>query len=473
MASISSPGIGSSLNVTDIVNQLLDAERTPKQKRLDLKEGTLQAQLSAFGTLKSALSSFQSAVQKLDADTDFEKYTASVANSDLFTATTSSVATAGNYSVEVSQLAQAHGLASAAFANSTDVVAATGGTLTFNFGSNDYDPATDTYSTFTANPDKTSKDVVIKAGSTLEDVRDAINTASIGVRANIVNDGSGYVLTLVAEDTGADNSLNISSSGDAGLAAFEFRVGVTTMEQTLAAKDASLKIDGLAVTRDSNTVTGVINGVTLNLLDAGSTTLNVSQDTSTIIDAVDGLVSAYNDVMNTIKGSSSVDAGTGGAAVLVGDSTLRAIASQFRNIIGSKVSGIYGPYRSLVDLGVTTQDDGSLKLDAATLQSALEADPSTVAKLFTSSTGYATRFDDLATSLLEDDGLVESRITSLNDRIDGVSEDRLALEKRLQKLEERLLKQFTALDVLMGQLNQTSSYLTQQLDNLPTIGGKK
>jgi len=228
MPAITSLGVGSGLDIGGLVDQLVAAEVQPASSRLDRREANLQAELSAFGTLKSALAGVQDQLKGLS--TIGAARTTSSSNTDLIAASATANAVPGSYDIEVGQLAQAHALASRSYGALTDVVGT--GTLDFQFGTTDYEAATDSYNGFIPNPARSPQTLIIdETNNTLEGVRDAINTARMGVNAVIVNDGSGYRLLLSAEDSGAANSLQITVSGDAGsgLADLAFDASATAM----------------------------------------------------------------------------------------------------------------------------------------------------------------------------------------------------------------------------------------------------
>ncbi len=392
MASISVSGIGSGLDIASLVDQLVTAERTPVENRLNTKEATVQAKLSAYGMLKSALSSFQTTVSGLSDVNAFLGLKATSSDSSVVGVSTTSSAISGNYSVEVSTLAAAHSIASKAFTDTSSSVGT--GSLTFQFGT--YDSGGNT---FTANADKSIQVVDIASGdNSLVGIRDAVNNADIGVSASIVNDGSGYRLVFQSDDSGAANSIKVTVSDstdannldDAGLSqlAYDPTAALGTgknMSQTVAAVDASFSVNGLSVTSSSNQVTSVIEGVTLNLKDVTSGTpvsISVARDTSGITSKVQSFVTSYNDMMKTLSSLTSYDASTGQAGILLGDSIARTVTSQVRSLLSSSVSGLTGNYTSLVNLGITTQADGTLSLNETTLSSALSSDYSVVGKLF-------------------------------------------------------------------------------------------
>lgn len=375
---LSSPGIGSGLDVNGIVSQLMAVESRPLTL-LNNKEAKQQAQLSAFGSLKGALSSFQGTVAALANPTKFTAVTTNLADSTIATTSATSKATAGSYSIEVQALAQAQKIKSANFANT----AATVGTGTLTIDSGTYNGGI-----FTLNPDKASQTITIAAGeSSLAGVRDAINNASAGVTASVVNDGTGDRLVIASKDTGLSNALKITVADDdannidnVGLSQLAYDAstgGTTNLTQTVAASNATLVIDGITISKASNTITDAIQGVTLNLLktNIGSATkLSVAPDTASIQGSIQSFVRAFNDLGKTITDLSRFDAATKKASVLTGDSTLRSIQSQLRGVLNTPLSAAGGGFSTLSEIGISFQKDGTLLLDSGKLSTAL-ADP--------------------------------------------------------------------------------------------------
>lgn len=391
-SSITVSGLGSGLDIDKIVSELIAAERAPTTKRLDAKEAGIQAQLSGIGTLKGTLADFRTAIAGINNAAQFQNLSATASNDTLFSATTTSAAQAGSYDIKVTQLAQAQRLVTSEnyrFAAVTDTLGT--GTLTFSFGSTAGD-------VFTENTAKTAKTVTIDASSnTLAGVRDAINKANIGVRANIINDGTGYRLSIGVTDSGAANGLKISvADGDgdptnqAGLSRLAYDptladgVAGKNMTQTIAAQNTLLTVDGLAVTSASNSVVGVVPGVTLSLKSKSDTsaTLTIAQDSAAANKAVEAFVTAYNKLISTSKSLTVYNATTGEKGALVGDSSVRSITGQVRNILTSAVTGAAGSVHSLTEIGISLQRDGTLTLDSGKLQTALAADSQAVASLF-------------------------------------------------------------------------------------------
>lgn len=380
---LSSPGIGSGLDINGLVGQLMALEQRPLSL-LNTKEARFQAQLSAYGSLKGALSSFQSAVAALATPAKFTALKASVADGSVLSASAAATAAAGSYSIEVQTLAQAQKLKSDNFNAITDTVGS--GTLTIQFGT--YDGGS-----FTLNPDKPAQTITVASGqSSLAGVRDAINAAGAGVTASIVNDGSGYRLVLASKDSGLANALKISVDDDdgndtdnSGLSRLVYDAttgGTTNLTQTVAAQNATAVIDGISVSQSSNTLTNAIDGVSLTLLKTGTTTLGVARDGAGIRSAIESFVKAYNDLNKTLSDLSKYDAASKKASILTGDATVRSVQGRLRSLFNTPLSTAGGGLTTLSDIGITFQTDGTLKLDSAKLAAAIDDGTRDVATLF-------------------------------------------------------------------------------------------
>lgn len=387
---LSAPGLGSNLDVNAIVGQLMAVERRPLQN-LDRREASFQARLSAFGTLRSGLAQFETAMQGLASASRYQAMSASVSDPGIASASATSAAPAGSYALEVSRLAQAQRLVSAGQASTTAAIGT--GTLTLEFGTiggGTFDSATGTYTgaSFTASGAAARTVTIDAATSSLAGIRDAINRANAGVQAAIVNDGSGtpFRLVLTGDSTGRANSLRLSVSGDPALQALLAHnpAGTQRLSETATAQDAALRIGGVAITRATNTVSEAIPGVTLTLnrVSSGAVNVTVARDTSAVQSAVQNFVRAYNDLNRQLSELGAFDPATRRAGPLQGDAALRGLQSQLRGLLNQALAGLTGELRSLSDLGVSFQRDGSLALDNARLTRALGADPAGVAALF-------------------------------------------------------------------------------------------
>lgn len=406
---VTSATSGSGLDVNSIVTQLMAVERQPL-KKLDAKEASYQAKLSAYGTVKGALSSFQSGVQGLSSASSFSSLKATSSDTTAFSASTVSTAVAGTYALNVTSLAKAQNLVATGQPSSTAAIGGAGPTtVTFDFGTialgaggafTAYDPVAGTggtYSgarTFTSNGNGTKSITIDSSNNSLQGIRDAINAAKVGVTAAIVNDGSGtpYRLTLSSNSSGVSNSLKISVSGDASVSTLLAHdpAGTQKLAETVTAQNAVFTVNGVGMSKTSNTISDVISGVTLTLLkEATPATLTVARDTSAASTSIGGFVKAYNEFAKALKDVSAYDAAKKTGAILQGDSTVRSLQSQLRGILGKQVVGTPGVLTTLADVGVSFQADGTLALNQAKLDSVLASNFSDVASLF-ASVGKAT-----------------------------------------------------------------------------------
>ncbi len=398
---ITSAGIGSGLDVSGLVKQLMAAESQPLLV-LDRKEAVFQTKLSAYGSFKSTLSSFRDAMAGLSVLPKFQTMKATPADAAVFSTSASDTAVPGIYAVEVKQLAQAHKISSKAFSDVATTVGS--GALTIQFG-------TFSGGVFTANNEKPAQTVTIdSAHSSLGGIRDAVNAANTGVSASILNDGSGYKLVFTSKDTGEANALKItvtdtsdaSNTDNAGLSQLAYDPAGTlgsgkNMAETVAAQNALLKVDGIDnISKSSNTVTDVIQGVTINLLKASAvntpTALAVTRDTGSIKSAIETFVKAYNDLDKTVKELTSYNADARKGAVLQGDSSILSVVSQIRRVLVNPLVGAGSNYSTLSQIGVSFQKDGSPALDAVKLQKAIDANPDAIGGLFA---GYGKPSDSL------------------------------------------------------------------------------
>ncbi len=465
---LTSPGIGSGLDVNSIVSQLVSAEAQPSLVRLSTKEADIQSELSALGSLKSALAEFRGVLEPLKDVETFRSRAARSGDEDLFTVTADTDAVPGSYSIDVLALAQVHKIQSGTFVNAdpeqSNADTAVGyGNLAITVG----EGAADTFNI-----------AINEDDNTLGDIRDAINAApdNKGVLATIVDTDDGARLVLTGTRTGADQRIAIAGTGgDGGLAVLDYDpdTGGPSVSEIQAASDASLSVDGNIDTRSTNTVAGVIDGVTLTLTGAapGSpATLSVEFDADAAKTKVREFVDGYNQLVTQLASLGAYDAETESGGALVGDSTLRQVQSSIRRELQNSIGDFFAPYRELSAIGVDTDLEGRLDIDDSALSLALDTDFDAVGRLFGADDGVATRIDALLDPYLEADGQLDVRTGTLESQIEQLGEERLRLDERLARLESRYLAQFTALDTLISELNNTSQFLSQQLATLPTPG---
>ena len=388
---ITATGIGSGLDISGLVSQLVAAERAGSDLQLNRQTLKLESKFSALGSMKSSLSSFQASLNSLSSVSTFKKKSVTSSNPEVLSVSADNKAVPNDYNIDVVQLAGSHSLASAAYAD-TDTTAIGSGTMTIRFGTTDYDEGTDTYNSFTLNPESETANITIdNTNNTLDGIMNAINDADIDVKASIVNDGTGFRLLLTSENTGIENSLEISVSDDdtndtdtSGLSGFAFNASATNLEQTAQAQDAIFSINGLTVQSADNEVTEAIPGVTMSLYDitAFPESISVVEDTDAVISAVESFVSGFNGFMSTVNSTTNYDAENDVAGVLIGDFTVRSIKSQVESIIYNPVSGLTGDFKSMSELGLTTNDEGNLELDSSQFKEILASNPDDVLKIF-------------------------------------------------------------------------------------------
>ena len=377
MANISSLGLGSGVLNSDLVDQLVQAERAPTENRLTQKTEQTQALLSAYGKLRSAVTELRLPMRQLSAPDNLKAFSASSSNEGIGVSVDSTKASRGTYSVEVTSLAGAQALASRDVFADRDATSVGQGTLTLNVG------------------DKTTNLAIDSSNDTLQGLANAINDSDAGVSAGVIDTGNGFQLVLSADETGTANAVSISVSGDTGgtdtdnqgLSRFAFNTGMDTdagLQETIAASDAVMKINGVEVTRSTNSFENVIDGLTFDITETGSSTIKVQQDLGAVADRVQGFVDKFNSLQSTIDSLAGFNAEAGVGSLLTGDSTVRSIQNQLRQVLTRVVPGLENSsVRSLADVGITTNfETGGLEFDRARFEEQLKNNPDDVTALF-------------------------------------------------------------------------------------------
>lgn len=459
---------GSVINVSSLVSQLVAATRAPQDSLISTQTQTVTTQISAVGTLKGALSTFQSALSAIDTPTAFNALSASTSNSAVFSASTSNGAVPGSYSVAVSQLAQAQQLVSKAFTGAAATLAS--GTLQLSLGA----------SRFSVQVDNTH--------NTLTGLAAAINAApgNPGVTATVINGTDGAHLLLSSSLTGAANSIQVTETdGGSALSALTYGSGNTAnYTQDAAARDAQFSISGIPYTSASNTVSDALNGVTLTLLGTTSgtsgsgtstapATLTISADSATIQNNVSAFVKAYNTLVGSIGSLNSYDSASGTAGPMLGDAMLSGIQNGIRSALYSVVNTGSSTYNSLASIGITTNSDGTLKLNSSTFAAALSASPGAVSALFSGTGGVAATLNTRITDELGAGGAITSRSQALVKQENALTQQTDRLNTQMSALTTSLTRQYSQLNALLSSLQTTSAYLTQQFAALPQIQSSK
>ncbi|VXC32538.1 B-type flagellar hook-associated protein 2 [Pseudomonas sp. 8Z] len=474
-------GINSGLNIDDIVKTLVNAESSPKTNQLDNLEKETTTRISAIGNLTGALNTFKTAVDSLNKTSLFESRTASTSSSSVLKATAGATASAGSYNVQVQQLATSSKVALQSVSG--------GSAATFNSGTLEISSGTTSISVD-----------VTAANNTLAGMRDAINEAGkdSGISATIITDDSGSRLVLSSTKTGAGNDINVAVTED----------GVTTGNNQLTsqafaptadpdnadaflkpssatgaggvisqAQSAKLTIDGLQLVRSSNRIDDALEGVTLDLASAQSSSdladgktisLTVGVDRAGVKSNLQKFVDAYNALITTTTQLTAYVPVDGSAPVtgpLFGDTSVRSLLSGMRNELVSS-PGQEG-IQALAQLGITTGKDGKLSLDDTKLTAALDENFEQVGAYLAGDNGLMGRLSSFTSNYVSDNGVLKQRNDALQATKKDVDKQREALTKRVESLQTRLYSQYNAMDSLVGQLKRTSDSLSGMLANLP------
>ncbi|GGY70827.1 flagellar filament capping protein FliD [Marinobacter zhanjiangensis] len=377
MAGISSLGIGSGVLNSDLVDKLVSAERAPTENRLTRETQQAEAMLSAYGKLRSAVTELRLPMRQLSAPDNLKAFSASSSNEDIGVSVDATKASRGTYSVEVTSLASAQALASRDVFADRDSTSVGQGALELSVG------------------DKNTSITIDGSNDTLQGLANAINESDAGVSAGVIDTGNGYQLVLSADETGTANAVSMSVSGDSGgtntddlgLSRFAFNTGMDVgagLEQTIAATDAKMSINGVQVTRSTNTFENVIDGLTFDIKAEGTSTIKVDQDLGAVADRVQGFVDKFNGLQSTIDSLAGFNSEAGVGSLLTGDSTVRNIQNQLRSVLTRVVPGMEGAnVRSMADVGITTDwETGGLEFDRAKFEEQLKANPDDVTALF-------------------------------------------------------------------------------------------
>jgi flagellar hook-associated protein 2 len=468
MPDITFNGLGSGLQVADIVEAIVGAEQVPFETRLNRKEATMTTDISAVGALKSALQSVQDSITSL-ADADRYQLRTASGNDDFISIASDKDAEVGNYSVKVDFLAEAHKLVS----DGIDSEEAIGeGTLTINSGDNSFE-------------------ILASDTATLSDIRDAINDSedNESVIATIITDDDGQHLVLSSKETGVANAITIiaddidNDDSDAlGLSRLTYDPDPLSttyslnMDEVTAAIDAQITIDGtLVVTNSTNTFTNVIDGVDITAkksheVDDDLSSVTLSENNANVEAGLNQFVKNYNELVALSKTLGQSAEGSSGP--LAGDSLLRGVMNQLRQQISTPFETSGGDSLSLSQLGVRSDRYGVLSLDTSDLDEFIANDVDGVQNFFVGSEevpGFAASLETLMEFYTDTDGLIQSRIDSKTEQLDSLDDDRLAFSLRMESLETRLYAQYNAMDLLVANLNATGSYLTAQLENMPGV----
>lgn len=467
MPDLTFTGIGSGLQVSEIVDAIVGAETAPFVSRSNKQQAKITTDISAVGALKSALENVTDSIAALaDAD-NYQLRRASGADS-FVSLTASKDAQIGSYSVKVDALAQSHKLMSGAM-TSTEAVGA--GTLNVAVNSIDFD-------------------ITVTATDTLSDIRDAINNSvdNDSVIATIVTDNAGQHLIMTSKETGVENAITTTvtdsdtdNTDNLGLSRLAYDTAaipspITNLSEVSEALDAQITIDGtLVVTNSDNVFKDVIDGVDITAkklhdVDDDISKISFSENNSNIQAGLEKFVESYNELQSLSKQLGA--AGENGSGALAGDSLLRGVMGKLRQELVKGFDAGNGTTLSLSELGVRSDRYGVLTLDTEDLNEYIESDINGVEQFFVgsgSSDGFAASLKTLTDFYTDSDGIIQNRIDSKTSQLDRLDDDNVAFSRRMESLEARLYAQYNAMDLIVAGLNSTSTYIMAQLDNMPGV----
>lgn len=459
---ITSSGVGSGVNIRELVDELLAAESKDKKLRFDKNEAEALTKITAFGTLKSTLSEFKDKISSLkEADPFASRTVSSVVGSDnkkVLEAEASNTAQTGDFLIEVTKLAKSHKLSSATFDSPTMIVGT--GVIEFTVD-------TTVYSIEITDSDKT-----------LQGIKDKINQSSktTGITASLITTESSAVLVFQAEKTGLANAFTVAVVNDSdtndtdnnGLS----KLASNHLNISQQAQDALIKIDGVTVTSSTNTITDAIEGVTLNLLNTNAldpVEMSISLNKEAATAAIQEFVSIYNKTLESIHKLTAYNKeDPKNAGMLLGDAIARGVQNQMRRVLNTANYELPLAISSLAQMGITSnRTTGMLEIDNYKLNTAVSKNYDDIGKLFIDKDqGILNNMESMLDSYIANDGIIKSKTNGLNSSINLISEQRVALERHLIHLEERLLSQFIAMDSIVASLRSTSDFLKTQLDSL-------
>jgi len=440
VSTFSVSGLTSGIDYNTMIDQIMKLERQP-ETRMQTQQAACNKTISVYGDLSSKLAALKTAAEGLKTTTSFYARTASSSDATVFDATAASSAAAGNYSITVTALAQAHRVASSPVAAESSTVSVASGNFSFHVGAAG---ATTT--------------VAVDTTTTLANLRDAINAQNGDAEASIIYDGTGYRLALTSKTSGAANAITVTENVTSlGLPTGPVAGGT----QLQAAQDAAFSIDTLSMTRSTNTFSDAIGGVTITMKKGGTSTLSVTTDTAAIQKKIEGFVSAYNDIVSFVSTNATYDTKTNIGGPLSGESTARDVVSRLQEILGSRVAGLPDGLRALSQIGIKTGNDGTLSIDSAVLSDKIAKNLAGVSDLFNASGGVANTVSNYVDQTTDaSTGSLTYRTKGLGTKVSNINDNISTLEVRLTKEETDMRARFAKLEALLTTISAQSSFLT-------------
>ena len=464
MAITSIFGISSGFDTASLVEKLIALQARP----MDLKLAQVQAKetkLEAFQSLRTKLQTFQSTLNAMNTASRFTvnsaEFTVTAGTGNVLSVAASSSASPGTFDITVNALAQETTLlADDGFAASTEKVPSGLG------------PANTTYHVdITIGGFTTTVD--LNATDTVQDVVDAINASpGLDVTASIIDEGIGatpFKIVIQGNTAGTANAVTAVDiwRAPAGVG----HVTEIDFTEVQEAADAEVIVDGITFTRNSNTISDIITGVTLNLESLGSGTLTISPDNTAIAGNVQDFVDAFNELVAFIDEQTEFNPETFTTGILFGNTAVQSLETTLRRIVSGPVTGVIGNFEFLSQIGITTQNDGTLFLDDVVLDQAITSDLTNVVELFTSTNGVITQLESRVDLLLDSSqkGPLTSELDSLTKSIDDLNDTLLRMDDRLELFEKKIRQEFINLEIILGRLDAQRNAFQQALQNLSSF----
>jgi flagellar hook-associated protein 2 len=460
MATISSPGIGSGVDVKSIVSQLVALEKEPL-KVLETQATSFKTKLSVYGTIKSQVSALGDAAAKLSTSAGWNAVTSTSSNPSAVSVTAAAGAAATGLTVEVQQLARAQSTASTAVTAGSNMG---GGTMTISLG-------TWAGGAFTAGTGTPVNITITPGQDTLTAIAARINEAGAGVSATVLRDATGERLLMRSSTTGEANGfrIDVAENGGAGLSRLAYDGAGAGMTQTQAAQNALATVNGVAVVSATNRMTDTLPGLTVQLsqVTTAPVEIDVSIDPEGARKNVQAFVDAYNTLTKTLADATKYDPASKTAGALQGDSTAVGLQNALRSMMRSVTAS--SPFERLADVGIEAKSGGELSINATRFDAALSTNYQGLRQLFTvantnpTAQGFGLKIKTFAQGLINSDGVVSTRSEAIQNALTRNGKEQDKVNDRAARAEVRLLAQYNAMDAAVGKLSSLNAFVTQQV----------
>ncbi|KKD62149.1 flagellar hook protein [Grimontia sp. AD028] len=454
---LSATGLGSGMDINSMVSKIVEAERAPKQERIVKGLNDVETNISAYGRLKTSLDTMKDLMYDFRRNNTFAARSTVSSNEEAVSASADHQAVTGVYSIDVQQLAQSHKLVSDGLDAKADFGA---GQITLSLGGR-----------------TTTIDIDENSSSLLDIVRTINSSANNpGIKASVINDDSGARLILGGDKTGVDNQISVSVNAPVTsplqALAYDPASPSNSMNEMQAALDARILIDGLAsVSSDTNTFSDAIRGVNIDVSQLtspsdGPVIVTVDEDRDTVKGSLEEFVDAYNAFYQVTKALSKYDPETQQGGPLVGDSVIRSAVNQMRSLFSTPIEGAPDSLKTLSELGISTTMDGRLEINYNLLDKQLTRNFGALEGFFGGNQGFARKVEETVQNFTGVGGAIRNRESSLGDQRMRLQDEQQTLDRRMEDLENRTLKQFSAMDNAMAEMQ---SQLSAMMNIMPSM----